>query len=170
MVLTGILLLLLGLLIYFLLMPMELQIDSYQERYWLRLGFLAKASLEKDPGEILRLHLRVLFLNFYWRPSDLTSRKKGKKPAKKAKGRDHRRLSFRWDQGRRLLKTFRVKAFRLELDTGDPVMNARLYPFFFLLGQRAGDMRINFQDHNQVLLKVVNRPIYILNALINLKK
>ena len=82
MVLTIVILLLLCLIAYLLLMPMELCIDSYRNRYFLRLGFLAKASLEKDPLEILRLHLKVLFLHFYWRPSDLRALGKGGKTRK----------------------------------------------------------------------------------------
>ena len=71
MVLTMALLLLAAILIYVLLIPLELVIDSYTGRYYLRVGFLARLSLEKDPLELLRLHLQVLFLNFYWRPSEI---------------------------------------------------------------------------------------------------
>ena len=62
MVIASVLIILLGLLTYLLLMPLELCVDSYRDRYYLRMGFLAKASIEKDPVEVLRLHLKVLFL------------------------------------------------------------------------------------------------------------
>ena len=74
---------LLGMLAYLLIMPLELCLDSYQNRYYLRVGGLARASLEKDPAELIRLRLKVLFLNFYWRPSDLRRMKK-RSPKKKA--------------------------------------------------------------------------------------
>lgn len=170
MVLMSFLLLLLALLAYLLLMPLELCLDSYRQRYYLRMGFLARASVEADPLEVLRLRLKVLFLNFYWRPSGIRSWGKGRKKGIKAAGRGRKEIRISRAQGRRLLRSFRVKAFRLELDTGDPVLNARLYPIVFLLGQRLGDMQINFRDRNHLLLQVVNRPIYILNAFINLKQ
>ena len=169
MALTTTIVLLAGFLMYLLLMPLELCIDSYRERYFLRMGVLAHIGLEKDPAELIRLHLKVLFLNFYWRPSDIGSRgrSKKKKPTKN-KGRNMPSMTLK--QARRLLKSFRVKYFRLELDTGNPVLNARLYPWVYLIGQRAGDVGINFLGRNHVSLQIVNRPIYILNAFINPKK
>ena len=169
MFLTTVLILLLGFFVYLLLMPLELCIDSYQGKYYFQMGFLARVSVEKDPVEFLRLHLRVLFMNFFWRPSDFRkwSRQKKKTTIKK-KGSKMRKLTLA--QGKRLLRTFRVKAFRLELDTGNPVLNAQLFPFSYLPGQQVGGVGINFLGRNNILLQITNRPIYILNAFINPKK
>jgi hypothetical protein len=148
-------------------MPLELYLDSYQERYYLRMGILARASVEKDPVELLRLHLKVLFMNFYWRPSDLKTARK--KPAKTKKVRSSRKVKkFNISLVRRLLRSFKVRRFRLEIDTGDPVLNARLYPLLFLLDRQAGDIRLNFVNRNHLLLQLTNRPIRLLNAFINL--
>ena len=153
-------------LIYLLLMPLEFCVDTYRDRYYLKLGMLARASVEKDPLEILCLHLKVLYSDFYWRPSDIQSwgsrRKKKKDSVKK-----HTRMKFSWKKGKRVLQSFRVTAFRLEVDTGDPVLNARLYPVFFLLGPRLGKAEINFRNRNHLLLHIQNRPLYILNAFMN---
>ena len=164
---TGILLL--GFFTYLLLMPLELCVDSYRDRYYLRLGFLARLSLEKDPMELLRLHLKVLFMDFFWRPSDLSSwGKPKKKPTRKGRVGKMRKMTLA--QGKRLLQTFRVKTFRMELDTGNPVLNAQLLPLGFLMGPYGEKVGINFQGRNDILLQIANRPIYILNAFINLKK
>lgn len=163
------LVLLAGFLTYLLLMPLELCIDSYRERYFLRMGVLARLGVEKDPAELIRLHLKVLFLNFYWRPSDIRSwGRRGKKASRKGKAVKKRGLPL--DRAGKLLKSFRVKSFRLELDTGNPVLNAKLYPLLFLPGLRTWDVGINFLGHNHVSLQIVNRPIYILNAIFNPKK
>ncbi len=160
---------LVGSLAYLLLMPLELNIDSSRGQYCLRMGFLARVSVEKDPVELLKLHLKVLFLNFIWRPSDLASRGLPKKKlAKKVKRGGKGRITLA--QGWRLLQSFRIKAFRLELDTGDPIRNAQLYPLFFLIGQYGGNLGINFTGHNSLKLQVVNRPIHIIRAIVNLKK
>lgn len=168
-VLTALLFLLVGFLTYLLVMPLELCLDSYRGTFFLRLGVLARLGVEKDPVDFMRLHLKVLFLHFYWRPAEAASwARPRKKPTPGSRGRKPRGLSLeRWVK---LLKTFRVKSFRLELDTGDPVANARLFPLFYLLGQRAADVGINFLGRNHVSLQIVNRPIYILNALFNPKK
>ena len=168
MVLTTILILLTAFLIYVLLMPLELVIDSYTGRYYLRLGFLARLSLEKDPLELLRLHLRVLSLNFYWRPSEIRAWGRQKKQSKvETKGEKKSRMTL--TQVRRILSSFRVKTLSLEIDTGNPVLNARLMPLSYMFGRRIGDIGINFRNRNFILLHVVNRPINILKVFINPK-
>lgn len=72
-------------------------------------------------------------------------------------------------QVRRILSSFRVKALQLEIDTGNPVRNARLVPLTFMFGQRTRQIRINFRNRNFILLHIVNRPINILKAFINTK-
>lgn len=167
MILSILLILLFGMLIYLLLMPLELYLDSYQERYYLRMGILARASVEKDPVELLRLHLKVLFMNFYWRPSDLKTAHK--KPDKTKEVRKTRKVrKFNVSLVKRLLRSFKVRRFRLEIDTGNPMLNARLYPLLFLLDRQAGDIRVNFVNRNHLLLQLTNRPIRLLNAFINL--
>ena len=168
MVLTTVLLLLAAFLIYVLLMPLELVIDSYTGRYSLRVGFLARFSLEKDPQELLRLHLQVLFLDFYWRPSELRAWVRQKKQWKAGtEGGKKPRMTLL--QVRRLIRSFRVKALSLEIDTGNPVLNARLIPLSYIFGRRTGAIGINFHNRNFILLHVVNRPINILKAFINPK-
>lgn len=169
MVLTATLLLLAGFLGYVLLMPLELVIDSCTGRYYVRMGFLARLSLEKDPLELLRLHLSVLFLNFYWRPSDVRAwGVKKKRSQVETKGR--KKMHMTLTQVSRLVRSFRVKALRLEIDTGDPVLNARLVPLSFIFGKRSGLIGINFRNRNSILLHVVNRPVNILKVFINPKK
>ena len=86
-------------------------------------------------------------------------KKTGKKPSRNPK--------FRVSQLKGLLRSFRVKAFRLELDTGDPILNARLYPLFLLMDRRMGDIHMNFMNRNHILLQITNRPINLLKAFIN---
>jgi hypothetical protein len=168
MVLTTVLLLLAAFLIYLVLMPLELVVDSYAGQYYLRLGFLARLSLEKDPLELLRLHLQVLFLNFYWRPSDIRVWGRQKKQSKvQTRGGKKPRITL--IQTRRLIRSFRVKTLCLEIDTGNPVLNARLIPLSYVLGRRIGTIGINFRNRNFILVHVVNRPVNILKAFINPK-
>lgn len=169
MILLILFVLLFGLLAYLLFMPLELCLDSYRQRYYLRFGSLATVSLERDPIELLRLHLRVLFVNFFWRPSDLQRwHGKKKKPGTGKTGGKSRGMTP--GQVRKILRSFRVKAFHIEIDTGNPVLNARLFPIVYLLGKQGREAEINFLGRNRVLVRIANRPIYILNTFINPKK
>ena len=155
-------LLLAVLLAYLLWMPLELRIDSSSRLFCLRAGVLARASLEPEPEQMLRLHLRAGFWHFYWRPTDF---REGGRP-KKAPGKRKSKGNFTARQLLRLIRSFRVRQFRWERDSGNPVLNARLYPLFCLLDHTLGGFGINFQDRNQLELRLVNRPVRILLALV----
>lgn len=155
-----------GILAYLLWMPVEFCLNSYQDRYYLRFGVLGLASIERDASELVRIHLKVLSMNFYWKPSDLkffgTPGKTGKPKRKKGKADALRRLNWCG-----IIRSFRIKVFRLELDTGDILLNARLYPVGALYNHPPGNIQINFQNRNHIDLKVFNRPVYALKAIIN---
>ena len=63
------------------------------------------------------------------------------------------------------LKTFRIKEWKLAIDTGDYALNARLYPLNFLPGMK-DHLDINFTDRNYCFIKLVNAPWKILYAFI----
>lgn len=155
-------LLLLALLAYLLWMPLELRIDSSSRLFYIRAGVLARVSLEPEPEELVQLHLRAGFWHFYWRPADFQARVKPRKKGRKPSGS----MDFSGRRALRLLRSFRVRQFRWNLDTGNPALNARLYPVFYLLDGTLGGFGINFQDHNRLELHLVNRPVRILLALV----
>jgi hypothetical protein len=61
------------------------------------------------------------------------------------------------------LKTFRIKEWKLSIDTGDYSLNARLYPLNFVPGFQH-HLDINFMDRNDCSIKIVNAPWKILYA------
>lgn len=154
-----------GLVAYLLWMPLELRVDTARGLYRVRLGVLARASLETEPEVGLRIHLRAGFWDFYWEPADFqkagAKRKEGRKKGRKRKG-----PKFTPEKALKLLRSFRVRYFRWDLDTGNPVLNARLYPVFYLLDQTRGGFGINFMNHNRLALRLVNRPWHILRAVL----
>ncbi|MBT8261556.1 MAG: hypothetical protein KJO05_01960 [Bacteroidia bacterium] len=167
-----IIILLLLLLGYLLWMPVVLKIDTDTNEYYLQLKGLAKASVLGDDKEVLKVKLNVLFLNFNFYP--LRKRKASKKKKLKAKKgeEDAEKKKRNWtNEGRRawrVLKTFEIKQLLVELDTGDYVLNAKLYPVFFMLNRWQGSFAINFTNRNRLALIVQNRPIYILKSIINI--
>lgn len=150
--------------VYLLLMPIVICIDTTTDQYYLKFKGLVKASVEKHEEKLLRIKLKVSFFSFYFYPIEYkrSSRKK-KKPVQ---GRERKR---RVDIGKSLalLKSFRVKKIVLDIDTGDTISNAKLYPVFAFLNQNIGKFNINFQGRNQLVLYIENRPIRLLKSFIN---
>ena len=69
---------------------------------------------------------------------------------------------------RRMLRTFKVKEFLLDFDSGNCITNAKLYPVFVYLNYQIGGFHINFQGRNQLVLQLHNRPIHIIKSFINI--
>ncbi len=157
--------LLLLMVVYLLLMPIVLCIDTIKNLYYIQLWGLAKASLQGDEEELIQVRFKVFFMDFSFYPLRKFDSKKGKRSKEVQVKEKRKRMSFR--TGWRLLKTFKVKRFLLNIDTGNCISNAKLYPLFAFLNYRMGGFNINFQGRNQLVLHIQNRPIRIIGAFIN---
>lgn len=161
MVLTGVILLVVLLALGLLFVPIQIYIDTDTVKYFVRVKGLAKASLEPDKKELFRIRLKVLFYKHCFYPIKKSS--KPKPPKKKAK--HTRKIKF----GRivRVLRSFEVRRFVLDMDTGDYTANAKMYPVFMLLNRYVASFHINFEDRNRLLLDIRNRPYRMLKSFIN---
>lgn len=56
------------LIIYVLLVPVILFVDTATNQYYIQLKGVAKASIESHKEELLRIKLKIFFLNFYFYP------------------------------------------------------------------------------------------------------
>ncbi len=161
MLVVSILLLLLGLfLLSLLLNPFILHLDTRRDIYSLRWWGMASARVTgSDLGPVLRIWVlgwrKQFFLLHLLRPSRQAEKKKPEKKKKKSAWKRPRWLTLRL--GLRLLRTFRVKKFQLTLDTGDFARNAYWWPVFYTLSHRKGDLSINFQGNNELVLVMSNR-------------
>lgn len=156
-------LLLLSIVIYLLFARISLFIDTSTNQYFIKLQGIFRINAERDETEILKLQLHFFFLNFNFYPLRLDKKKKRISEKKKKKSRLH--LTFK--QAYRLIKSFKVKRFYLDLDTGDCITNAKLYPVFSLLNYKLGHFNVNFNGRNKLVLHIQNRPIYIIKSFIN---
>jgi hypothetical protein len=155
------------LVICLLLVPIILFIDTNTNQYYIQFKGLAKVSIEANEEEILKIKLKLLFMNFDFYP--LTKHKKRNKKTHLTKAKSKKKQNrFNLKTGLRLLKTFKVKQFVMAIDTGDCIYNAKLYPVFAFLNYRIGNFNINFVGRNQLVLHLENRPIYILKSFIKL--
>lgn len=165
MLLYLILLLLTGMLIYLLLMPIILEINTAGNRYLLQIGKLAIVYLEPHPEKIIRIRLRSFFRNFYFYPLTRNSDKKESKPLNGKKIKPRKWVSFK--RVFKLIRSFKIKKLSVVIDTGDFTTNAKWYPVFYFLGEAGGEWHMNFEGKNALEIKLTNRPIYLIKSFIN---
>lgn len=153
------------LVIYLLLMPIVLFIDTATNQYYTQLPGLAKASVESHEEEFIRIKLKLFFISFYFYPLKNNGSKKTKKTEYKIVKKSKKSVDF--VKGLRLLKSIKVKRLLVNIDTGDCILNAKLYPFFVFLNYKIGKFNINFEGKNQLALHVYSRPIYLIKSFFN---
>jgi hypothetical protein len=150
--------LLILLLIYLLFARLSIIIDTGKNQYYIDFERVCKLFLEYDETEVIRLRLRMFHSNFNFYPLKRSKRKKRKK-----KGRS----TLTRKQLFNLIRSFRIRDVILDIDTGNCITNAKLYPAFVLLNYRVGDFHINFEGRNRLVLHMENRPIRIIKSFIN---
>lgn len=159
--------LLLLILLCLLLLPFQFEIDSRRALIAFRWGRIGSASLLFS-GEDLRLFVQLPM----WRKSysllQPMIKKKGKKQElQKKKKRSGAFFKMTRKRIKRLLSSFKILKFRLNLDTDDYVLNAYLFPVFSLLSSRGTpQLGINFEGDFELQLLVENRLIRIIRAFI----
>ena len=155
---------LLLLIVLFLLLPLQLYINTDSNQYFAQMGYVAKASLQGDEAEILRVKMQILGYRFFLYP---LRRKKdlGKKGSPRNKSR-RKKPGGRWFI--QILKAFSIRKFELNLDTGDYVINAKLYPLFGLVNPYLANCKVNYQGNNYVVCDLRSRPWKILRSFIHL--
>ena len=155
------------LLVCILLAPIDFLINTNTDQYYIQLKGFVKASIETHHTEILRIKLNLLFINYYFYPLRYIGENKKNKSIAKKKKKTRSKIGL--SNGLHLLKTFKIKRFDLKIDTGDYTLNAKLYPLFLFLNNSVGHFSINFENRNQFVLHIQNRPIDIVKSFINLK-
>lgn len=155
----AILFVLLALLLYVLLAPIILEVDSDADLYQLRYHKLASAKLSLDELEPI-VHIDVL----KWHRSFPLVKKTekaiehGEKAQKLSKEDKTRKRSTRI--GKLLLKmagSFKVRYWYVTFDTGDMVLNGQLYPLVYLAGRQLDKPTvINFWGQNLIQVSISN--------------
>lgn len=148
-----------------LFVPVTGCIDTISNQYYIKIPGLAKANLEGDKSEIVRIRLVVLFFQFYLYP--LRKMKSKQKKANKDEGELKLKKQMPFKKMFRIIRTFKITRFLLDIDTDDYILNAKLYPLFVLLKYNGVNCNVNFQGRNQLVLCVRNRPIHIIKSFIN---
>lgn len=156
-----------GLLFWMLIAPLELYIDTTRNRYFLRYLGLARLDLNWHHQELIELQARILGwpARFYPLRKLFDPKKQTTKPPKARKSSQGWRPS--WKQVKAAFRAIRVRRLEVNLDTGNWVTNAELYPVFFWMSQLKGNWGVNFEHRNELRLHLHTRPINILKAMFN---
>ena len=151
--------------LYLLFVPLDIVINITKNQYFVRIRGLAKAAVEGHDKEFLRIKLNTLFTRFYFYP--LRKKKKEQKKKIETKSRKRRNFMSNFKRGLQVIKAFEVKKLILDVDTGNCIQNAKLYPAFALLNHHVGTFHINFEGRVNMVLHMQSRPINIIKSFIN---
>lgn len=139
-------------------MPLELEINTLKQVFEIRAGKIFKAGITAGETTI------GVYLQFPgWRkyfsllpPGTGRKKTKKRKPAVTGKRRP-KRIKNMPRKMLAVLKTFKVKQLELNIDTGDYVTNAYLYPVFYMIKLKTRrNTAINFNGENYLVLHMQN--------------
>ncbi len=165
MTLLIILIVLSAVLCYLLFMKMVLYVDTANNEYYVQAKGLVKAKIETHDTELIQIKFKTLFIKFSFLP--LRKSKKKKKKTKTDKTIVSKRSAIEIQRLFRIARTFKVVQLLVDVDTGDCINNAKLYPPFAFVNYYGGQFRVNYEGRNRLLLHVENRPIRIIKSFIN---
>lgn len=155
----AILLLLTALVLYLMLAPIVLEVDTVTDTYQVRYHKLLRVHvLWQEKGPTLSIHV------FRWQKQIELLKSKPKVDIQKAEVDDRtkpKKKGSGFKLGKRtmlqLIGSCRVSRWYVSFDTGDMVLNGQLYPLVYLAGQQLGKpTTINFWGENVVQVSISN--------------
>ncbi|WP_146090662.1 hypothetical protein [Aureitalea marina] len=130
---------------------------------------LLKAELVEDKQELIICRLSVLGWLFNFYPLRQLGKRKPKDQHREKNKR--KKKGFGWKPSRNqinaLLKAITLKELRIDLDTGNWVTNAKLYPVFWWMNRIKGEWQVNFEHHNAIRLRLRTQPYRLIKAMFN---
>ena len=144
-------------LLWVLLAPLSLRIDTYLNEYYIRWRGIGKVEVLFIQDNVI-LHLRIGPYQKDFYALHLIEKVDGKKAPKKTRApakKQGRKISF--PRMRRILKSFTIKEFQMEIDTDNYVWNAWLFPLFYAIKPLRYSVSVNFQGRNEIRLFLENQ-------------
>ncbi|MCB0647969.1 MAG: hypothetical protein KDC49_14970 [Saprospiraceae bacterium] len=165
-VFTIIILVLLSLLLWVILAPILLSIDTKRHMYQLSLFRVVSVDFRRmDTDLFVHMHNMLFSKTFKIDLLEQITQRSTKKIQPQVKSKKNR-FSLSGRKMWRLFRTFKVRNLKLRIDTGDYYCNGLLYPIRFLINGRNRDVQFVFGGDNELELVVENRMIRILRAII----
>jgi hypothetical protein len=151
-----VIILLLLILCWVLITPLELRIDTRTPQVSIRWMNIGKALVSYE-NEKWWLNVWVLFFHKQWDLEKLIFAEKKKKKRVKRIAEKRKPGTNKFRKFLKVMKTFRVTNWQIAIDTGDTIKNAWLYPLNFS-AYTWKHVYINFTDENYIVLSIRNTP------------
>ena len=157
----------LAIILWMLIAPFKLCVNTYKNQYYVSFGGIIKASLCLRQ-DMPCLNLRIPFYSYYTDPFAAKDSKKVTKVKSKAAGK---KKSSGWQKldlstVLAMIRTFTVKHFYVDVDTDNYVLNAQLIPIFVGLSQGKAQWQVNFQGQANLWVVVENRLYQLIRPII----
>ena len=156
-----------GLIVFTLLTPLILQVDTTTNRYLIRLLGIGCLRVLPDAEYLIKIRYRVFSFERSFYP--LVGRKRKAKTETKRKKKAGGSWKMSKQMRRRIfntLKSFELKEFSLDLDTGDYIWNAFMHPAFYFMSSPNRMLNVNYIGRNAAKITVKNRLIRIIYSFI----
>lgn len=164
----GILLFFSVFILYILIIPVTIKIDTYDNIYYVRMQGIWGFKLQKK-NDIWKARFSLLFLKF---KPDVFKKKKDKEQSTEVESKPKKIRKKRHGKIRilklffRILKTFNIRKIESDLDTGDFPLNAQLIPLFYSMNRRNVTLSVNFNGINNLYLVVYTRLYKVIYQII----
>ena len=146
-------------LLWFLFAPLIIRVDSDNQRYSLSLPGIFKALVVPD-DDLFHIRFWVLFIPFKIDPLGRSMQRVEKtgKRKKKKRNRDISKLMrARLLALKELIRSFRLKKLKLNLDTDDFILNSQLVPVFTTINNQDLNLSVNFEGDISLFMVMKNR-------------
>lgn len=145
------------LLLWILLAPVMILVDTERQLYLLNLPGVFLARLDPSGG-LFRVRGRILFVPYRFDPFRESGKERKKKSRRKKRTNKRRITPLKGLQlARDLLGAFRIRNLRIDLDTEDIMLNAWLIPAFSAVNSDRIRLTANFDGNASLNMDVRTR-------------
>jgi hypothetical protein len=155
-----------------LVTPIDISINSDEEEFIRGRYGLVRIGVKKNSEDFVAVVLSVPFARFTVYPRE--KKEKKKEPGKTDPERKQRSVRSKLEHIKLLINIvwevmckFRIKRFHLDIDTGNVISNAYLFPLFFLAGNKPQmELHINYTNNFCLVFDARNNLLNIIIVII----
>jgi len=165
-------LILVSLTIILLVTPIDISINSDEVEFVRGRYGLVRIGVKKNSEDFIAVVLSVPFARFTVYPRE--KKEKKKEPGKSDAGNNKRSVRSKFDRiklltniGCEVITRFKIRRFYLDIDTGNVISNAYLFPLFFMVGNKPHmELNVNYNNNFYLVLDARNNLLNIIIVII----
>jgi hypothetical protein len=150
-------------LIYLLLAPFYIEVNSLTNLYRIKFHRLMSLSI-KNSNDIIEFEMKL----FFWtKKINFSEAKLVEHKELKSKNNNPPKKTLEWNKVKNVLKSFKLNTCDINIDMGNMQLNGILYPFvYFMSIHYKKQIALNFNGQNYVILEIENNLARIIRAYI----